>query len=179
MNDVLKQLENQFGGCYLLYDGDAIVYVGESDNVPRRIHDHIRENTKQFSKYQYIPCKDRKTLEKQLIDILQPKYNIVGRTINSDNGHDSSVSIESELDKIIAVHASKGKPFPVYWTEAREFFDLPEFYKHKDVFSILGRYKAVVDDANGLVDLRQIAEFHCCIQADINKLLFNNRGDNA
>ena len=62
-------------GVYFLYDADEIVYIGESDNVFRRIGQHIAEGKKIFDHFEIYPTPDRKRLEGFLIRALQPKYN--------------------------------------------------------------------------------------------------------
>lgn len=63
-------------GVYFLYDGDELVYIGESDNVFRRIGQHIAQNTKSFTRFEVYATKDRKRLEGFLIRALKPKYNV-------------------------------------------------------------------------------------------------------
>lgn len=63
-------------GVYFLYDGDELVYIGESDNVFRRIGQHIYQKSKKFNRFEIYPTSDRKRLESFLIDQLHPKYNI-------------------------------------------------------------------------------------------------------
>lgn len=63
-------------GVYFLYDGDELVYIGESDNVFRRIGQHIYQKSKKFNRFEIYPTSDRKRLEGFLIDLLHPKYNV-------------------------------------------------------------------------------------------------------
>lgn len=63
-------------GVYFLYDGDDIVYVGESDNLFRRIGQHIAEGTKRFDRFEIYPTRERKRMEGFLIRALKPKYNV-------------------------------------------------------------------------------------------------------
>lgn len=63
-------------GVYFLYDGDELVYIGESDNVFRRIGQHIAEKQKTFDRFEVYPTKERRRLEGFLIRAFSPKYNI-------------------------------------------------------------------------------------------------------
>lgn len=63
-------------GVYFLYDGREIVYVGESDNLFRRIGQHIADGSKKFDRFEIYPTAERKTLEGFLIRALKPKYNL-------------------------------------------------------------------------------------------------------
>ena len=63
-------------GVYFLFDDKQLVYIGESDNIYRRIGQHIYEGTKKFDSFEIFPCNDRKKLEGFLIRTLKPKYNV-------------------------------------------------------------------------------------------------------
>ena len=63
-------------GVYFLFDKGELVYIGESDNLFRRIGQHIYEKRKVFDAFEIYPCADRKRLEGFLIRLLHPKYNI-------------------------------------------------------------------------------------------------------
>ena len=63
-------------GVYFLFDKGELVYIGESDNLFRRIGQHIYEKQKVFDAFEIYPCADRKRLEGFLIRLLHPKYNI-------------------------------------------------------------------------------------------------------
>lgn len=77
-------------GVYFLYDKDELVYIGQSDNLYRRIGQHIAENKKMFDRFELYPTTDRIRLEGFLIKMFKPKYNIsdgadyvLGRTIGA------------------------------------------------------------------------------------------------
>ena len=63
-------------GVYFLYDKDELVYIGTSDNLYRRIGQHIAEKTKTFDRFELYPTTDRIRLEGFLIKMFQPKYNV-------------------------------------------------------------------------------------------------------
>lgn len=63
-------------GVYFLYDKDELVYIGTSDNLYRRIGQHIAEKTKVFDRFELYPTTDRIRLEGFLIRMFQPKYNV-------------------------------------------------------------------------------------------------------
>ena len=65
-------------GIYFLFDKDELVYIGESDNIFRRIGEHVRDGTKEFDRFEVYPTWDRKSLEGFLISTLKPKYNVSG-----------------------------------------------------------------------------------------------------
>lgn len=63
-------------GCYFLYDGDEIVYIGLSNNIDKRVQQHTR--TKHFDLVKYIPVDNyiyANLVESYYIDLLEPKYN--------------------------------------------------------------------------------------------------------
>lgn len=64
-------------GIYFLIRGTAIVYVGQSKNLPVRIHQHRRENEKAFDQFAVYPC-DASLLDKMeqhYIAMFRPPYN--------------------------------------------------------------------------------------------------------
>lgn len=65
-------------GVYFLYDGDELVYIGTSDNLYRRIGQHIADGKKVFDRFELYPTTDRLRLEGFLIQTLKPKYNVSG-----------------------------------------------------------------------------------------------------
>ena len=66
-------------GIYCLLQDDTIVYVGQSNSVIRRVGFHIGQNIKKFNQFSYIELEGRRDdLEFELIEQLQPKYNIIG-----------------------------------------------------------------------------------------------------
>ena len=73
---VEEKLEEYFGGCYALFDNGECVYVGESSNIPHRLREHIQEGKKVFNDFRIYYCRNRKSLETDLIRLLKPKYNV-------------------------------------------------------------------------------------------------------
>lgn len=63
-------------GVYFLYDRDELVYIGTSDNLYRRIGQHIAEKTKVFDRFELYPTRDRIRLEGFLIKTFKPRYNV-------------------------------------------------------------------------------------------------------
>lgn len=66
------------GGIYLLYAGDLLVYVGQTQNLIRRLADHRREGTKIFDTARVYHCDDlvsRLRIEGVLILQYLPRYN--------------------------------------------------------------------------------------------------------
>lgn len=62
-------------GVYFLFDGDELVYIGQSGNVYARIGQHIREGHKEFDSWEVYETEDYIRLEPLLIGLLRPKYN--------------------------------------------------------------------------------------------------------
>ena len=78
-------------GVYFLYNKDELVYIGQSDNLYRRIGQHIAEGVKTFDRFELYPTKDCIRLEGFLIELFKPKYNVamgkscnLGRNIGAD-----------------------------------------------------------------------------------------------
>jgi len=76
-------------GVYFLYDKGEVVYVGQTNDIYRRISEHARGNQKhgiqqkEFDDWSYVKCDDedtREKLEALLIKHILPKYNIDQKT---------------------------------------------------------------------------------------------------
>lgn len=89
-------------GVYFLFDGDELVYIGTTDNLYRRIGQHIAEGNKAFNRFELYPTKDRIKLEGFLIRTLKPKYNL-SLGANYEHTYDGdffpSQSIEEAIKK--------------------------------------------------------------------------------
>lgn len=68
-------------GVYFLFDGDRLVYVGQSTHVPARIEDHLREGRIPFDRATFLPVEPEKLREREsyYIDLLDPEYNRTGQ----------------------------------------------------------------------------------------------------
>lgn len=65
-------------GLYALCKYGEIVYIGQSNNILRRIGEHAGCKEKEFDSFMYIRCDDKKErdkLERHWIEKFQPKYN--------------------------------------------------------------------------------------------------------
>lgn len=64
-------------GVYFLCDAEAVVYVGQSVNIPARIRQHETDGLKEFSAWAYVACPPHalNILETLYIVTLKPKYN--------------------------------------------------------------------------------------------------------
>lgn len=75
----LAKLDRSFArsGVYFLFQGQEIVYVGQSADVLRRIGEHISDRLKVFDGVAFIPCQalNRVWMEEQYIKRLKPRYN--------------------------------------------------------------------------------------------------------
>lgn len=66
-------------GLYALRRWGKIVYIGQSNNILRRIGEHAAEGVKEFDSFSYIRCDDKRErdrLEAHWINYFKPKYNI-------------------------------------------------------------------------------------------------------
>ena len=66
-------------GIYFLYDGDKLVYIGQSKSILARIGQHMNTE-KPFDSYALIECdeEDLDSMEAQYIRHYQPPLNVVG-----------------------------------------------------------------------------------------------------
>jgi len=72
----LKRFEVPVIGVYLLFSGDELMYVGQSESILVRISHHIKD--KQFDNYSFIKCETRGeavSLERKLIKQFKPTIN--------------------------------------------------------------------------------------------------------
>lgn len=99
--EIQDKLELSFGGVYALFYNGECVYVGQSFNVPHRINEHLKEGKKMFNDFRIYYCRNRKTLESDLIRLLKPKYNI--SEANCDINTERETRSEGEIDKIVDV----------------------------------------------------------------------------
>jgi len=86
---------------YVLWDGEEIVYTGQSTRVEIRIEDH--KKNKIFDSYSIYKCRDSEhmdELESELIIFKQPKYNVMlGKTYVSINKVREKIRSISEKNK--------------------------------------------------------------------------------
>ena len=78
--DQIRELRQRFKplcGIYFLFDGDEIVYIGQSVNILARVGVHFFDKNKQFNSFAYIeyPLGTLAELEAEYILIFVPKYN--------------------------------------------------------------------------------------------------------
>tara|TARA_R110000822_G_C14903816_1_gene449326 strand:- start:28 stop:483 length:456 start_codon:yes stop_codon:yes gene_type:complete len=82
----LKRINDIFYYLYFLFNKNKLVYIGQTNNINKRLVDHKRKdnfysgtNQKKFNKYYAISSssdKITKRWEKILIKKLKPKYNV-------------------------------------------------------------------------------------------------------
>lgn len=78
-----KTLEGKFFS-YFLINKDVVVYIGVSNNVGRRVIEHLAQGLKEFDSYCFIEIPsiyDPKQIEHILIDAYSPIYNRDNRFI--------------------------------------------------------------------------------------------------
>lgn len=98
-------------GVYFLYDKDELVYIGTSDNLFRRIGQHIAEKTKVFDRFELFPTNDRIRLEGFLIRMFKPKYN-VSDGANCDFGFSADLFPNQSIKEAIRKYDEyKGDPY--------------------------------------------------------------------
>lgn len=104
-------------GVYFLYDKNELVYIGQSDNLYRRIGQHIAQKEKVFDRFEIYPTSDRIRLEGFLIKIFKPKYNIsmgadCGILGGKSFGFNSDLFPNQTIQEAIAKYDDyKGDPF--------------------------------------------------------------------
>lgn len=66
---------------YFLFDGDELVYVGQSHNWHPRMNSHLSRGGKKFDSVAALACPSETidAIERELIAALHPKYNIAGK----------------------------------------------------------------------------------------------------
>ncbi|MBX9604650.1 MAG: GIY-YIG nuclease family protein [Gammaproteobacteria bacterium] len=66
-------------GVYFLFEGDELVYIGQSVNIVQRIHAHekIRHSGRDITSWAFQPCapEDLRALEHLYIGIYRPPLN--------------------------------------------------------------------------------------------------------
>lgn len=79
-------------GVYFLFNNSKLVYVEQSENIVKRIHEHM---DKIFTHYSYIKCskKELLTLEKKYIQTYNPVYNI--------NLKNKTLEISTEIEDVM------------------------------------------------------------------------------
>lgn len=75
----LSQMDGTFSqpGVYFLWQGESVVYVGQTRQMDRRITEHMVEGKKTFDGISCKPCDLRQLtkVERFYIETLLPKYN--------------------------------------------------------------------------------------------------------
>ena len=63
---------------YVLFQGEEVVYVGQSINVYSRLGTHYQEGTKEFDSFRILYCKKKRMSywERKLIKAYEPRYNV-------------------------------------------------------------------------------------------------------
>lgn len=70
--DELEHFKNK-KGVYFLYNDNGLVYVGETDNLHRRLKHH----TVKWKWFSFIEIDGwRKNVERSFIELLEPRYNM-------------------------------------------------------------------------------------------------------
>lgn len=89
----LKKINfNVISGVYFLFNNSELVYVGQSENIVKRIHEHT---DKLFTHYSHIKCskKELLVLEKKYIQTYNPVYNI--------NLKNKTLEISAEIEDVM------------------------------------------------------------------------------
>lgn len=87
LKNTSKKLQGNCSGIYFLFDGDELVYIGKGWNCLLRIAEHTRKDSnKKFTSWEYLHIEDKteySRLEKKLIKLYSPKYNVTFNTERS------------------------------------------------------------------------------------------------
>jgi len=72
----IKYIDKVFSGVYMLYSGTNIVYIGQSENIFKRVNSHKKRISYDSINFYIVEEKeDRVKLEKELINKHLPKFN--------------------------------------------------------------------------------------------------------
>lgn len=130
------------GGIYFLFDKDELVYVGESDNIYRRVGQHIYKKDKKFDRFEIYPTRERKKLEGFLIRTLTPKYNVaVGAW---DDNYGSDVFLTQSVEEAINKYKEKHKDMTI-----KELADMYSVYADW-MIHILHKHNAAIYKIDGI-----------------------------
>lgn len=63
---------------YVLFQGEEVVYVGQSSNVFSRLGTHYKDGIKEFDSFRILYCKKKRMSywERKLIKAYEPRYNV-------------------------------------------------------------------------------------------------------
>ena len=63
---------------YVLFQGEEVVYVGQSSNVYSRLATHNKDKAKAFESFRILYCKQKRMSywERKLIKAYEPRYNV-------------------------------------------------------------------------------------------------------
>lgn len=77
LTETRKSVSELTCGIYFLFDGEDIVYVGQSTEVELRIQKHRKEGRKKFDSWNFIECPATwlDDMETDCIIHFDPKYN--------------------------------------------------------------------------------------------------------
>lgn len=92
-------IEADVSGVYFLFQGESIVYVGQSRNIHSRVRDHLAD--KQFEHYSFIEIElpsHRKAIEAHYIEILNPLLNVATP---------SAKKLEQKTKKLDEIHTKQ------------------------------------------------------------------------
>jgi hypothetical protein len=103
--------QSPISGVYLLYDGQDVVYVGQSMNVHQRILQH---GDKHFDSYRVIECAEAHlgSFERFMINYFLPRYNQDGTTRSISEYHYGNLVMSSGMKSILFPEERSGdNPF--------------------------------------------------------------------
>lgn len=161
-SNVERKLEEMFAGCYALFFNGECVYVGESVNVPHRIGEHIQEGKKLFNDFRIYYCRDRKSLETDLIRLLKPKYNISQSCYDIDVEKKQSIVLKEALD---AFSLSTNRIQCNEESLRKIFNDYGCIVPYKE---IMEKYDGYIGDRDGEYDLEIALRYRKEIQQEIS-----------
>lgn len=127
--DIVKQ------GVYALFDGEELVYIGQSNSLYSRVGQHIRQGEKEFDNFEIFPLPDEfpsdslTSVEWELITWFVPKYNKMG-TLNCNAPH----AYKSKENCIKAIQRIINREVPKHLEKTKQEWELmpPQFCFCKD-----------------------------------------------
>lgn len=156
--EILNKLESRFGGVYALLDKGVCVYVGQSSNIPSRLHQHLREGVKDFDDYRIYFCKNRKQLESDMIRILRPKYNIMENNwVESYTLEEQQTSCRREIDKVADVLRQNHSPIECRVEDLKRVFT--------EEYGVRPPYKEILERYGGYLGKDSLGDKFCLLTA--------------
>lgn len=157
-------------GVYFLYDGDELVYIGESENIFYRIGTHIKEEVKDFDHWTFIETetyKERKQLESFLINIFKPKYNVTSVNSFNESRYLGDYFLDDEIKATIDIYETFYSYVDLAWIEDVlkidgsaflkwfEYGDIPNDVVNQELNTFRIKRQWVIDNVEMLLKMKK------------------------